>query len=525
MALTTLSGATFRLLLVSAVRRLAAHQEDLNFINIFPAPDGDTGDNLVATLRAASRAVEQSSATDLGPLAQAASEGAFYGARGNSGLILSQILRGFAEVFRDLPEAGVREVARAFQRASEAAYQAVARPVEGTMLTVIRVCAARAERLAEEVTTLDELFAGIAEAAYQTVARTPELLSPLKRAGVVDAGAQGLAYFLEGMWEAVANRTLPTRQERHVLDPAVIPAMSSSPYDVEISVRADQDPAGLADILSGSGESLVVTSGLGVMKIHLHTDDPTRVLQVCLERGALIEAQIRDMREQRAELLRRHREEPLPLQRAKAIALEAKVPVIACASGEGFIALFRSLKAAEVLDAEAVSPEALEEAIREVGSDQVILLPNLPSCWPACELVRSLSPASIAIVPTTTQPQGVAALLAWQPDAGLEENLRRMIEAARSVRTGAVGRAGGAFTGMVEGEEVIAASTLPEAIQGLLPRLLEGGKEVLTLYPGSEVDVPLVEEIAADLRNQLQGVTVEVIPGGQPDMLIILSAE
>ncbi|MDR5693883.1 MAG: DAK2 domain-containing protein [Armatimonadota bacterium] len=525
MALVTLSGASFRLLLVSAVRRLAAHQEDLNFINIFPAPDGDTGDNLVATLRAACRAVEHSPATELGPLAQAAAEGAFSEARGNSGLILSQILRGFAEAFRGLPEAGVREVALAFQRASEVAYQAVARPVEGTMLTVIRECAARAEHLAREVTTLDEFFAGIAEAAYQTVARTPELLSPLKRAGVVDAGAQGLAYFLEGMWEAVTNRTLPTRQERYVLNPSTIPAMGSSPYDVEISLRTELDPSGLADILSGSGESLVVTSGLGVIKIHLHTDDPTRVLQLCLERGALVEAQVRDMREQRAELLRRHREEPLPLQRAKAIALEAKVPVIACASGEGFIALFRSLKATKVLDAMTVGPEDLETAIREVGSDQVILLPNLPACWSACEQVRSRSPTSIAIVPTRTQPQGVAALLAWQPDAGLEENLQRMSEAARAVRTGVIVKVTEGFKGIVEGEEAILASTLQEAIQGILPYLLEGGKEVLTLYPGSEVDTLVVEEIARELRNHLVGVAVEVIAGGQPDALLILSAE
>ncbi|MDQ7849913.1 MAG: DAK2 domain-containing protein, partial [Armatimonadota bacterium] len=338
-----LTGSTFARLLASGARRLAAYREELNAINVFPAPDGDTGDNLVATASAASHALEQWPQPDLGRAAAAAAEAAFQEARGNSGLILSQILKGFAQAFSGLEEANTQQVADGFRRARDAAYAAMVRPVEGTMLTVIRECGERAGQAAASDSTLGEFFAAMVQTAQQAVASTPDLLPALQRVGVVDAGAQGLACFLEGMWEALGDHPLPLRPPVAAPNPHALPPLTARPYDLELSLRLRDRPAALLDALAAQAESVVLTGSPELTRIHLHADDPTAILRLCLDYGTLVEARIRDMREQHAELLRRYGEEPLPLRRAKVDAAVVRTPVIVLASGEGFAVLFRSL--------------------------------------------------------------------------------------------------------------------------------------------------------------------------------------
>jgi DAK2 domain fusion protein YloV len=520
-----LTGSTLARLLASGARRLAAYREELNAINVFPAPDGDTGDNLVATASAASHALEQSSQPHLGRAAAAAADAAFQEARGNSGLILSQILKGFAQAFSDLTEADTRQVADAFRRGKDAAYAAMVRPVEGTMLTVIRECGERATQLAAAASTLEEFLAAMVRTAQQAVDRTPDLLPALRRVGVVDAGAQGLAYFLEGMWEALIDRPLPLRTPASTQNPHTLPPLTAHPYDLELSLRLRQPHGAVLDALAAQAESVVFTAGPEFVRIHLHADDPATVLRLCMEQGTLVEARIRDMREQRAELLRRFEEEPLPLRKAKVDAAAVRTPVIVLAAGEGFAALFRSLGAARVLDAAQANLDSLQAAIGEAGTEEVILLPNDPALLHLCLLAQERAIAPVRVLPTRTQPEGVAALLAWRPHAGAEENFLRMAQATQSVRTGIVTSSGMGFRGVAGEREVTVSASLGEAALAVLRKLRETGGEVITLYPGSGVEPAEVEKLVAEARREFLDATVEVVSGGQLEPSLILSVE
>lgn len=520
-----LTGSTFARLLASGARMLAAYREELNAINVFPAPDGDTGDNLVATAGAASHALEQSPQPDLGRAAAAAAEAAFQEVRGNSGLILSQILKGFAQAFSGLGAADTRQVADGFRRARDAAYAAMVHPLEGTMLTVIRECSERAGQAAAGASTLEEFFAALVHTAQQAVARTPDLLPVLHRVGVVDAGAQGLAWFLEGMWKALSGDPLPLRPPVAAPNPRALPPLTVRPYDLELSLRLRQHPAAVLEALTAQAESVVLTGSPELTRIHLHADDPAAILRLSLDFGTLVEARVRDMREQHAALLRRYGEEPPPLRRAKVDVAVVRTPVIVLASGEGFAALFRSLGAARVIDAAQASAERLQAAIKEVGTEEVILLPNDPGHFPLCALAQERATTPVRVVPTRTPPEGVAALLAWRPHAAGEENARRMAEAAGSVRTGTVASSRGEFRGFVGEEEVAGSPSLERTTLAVLRRLQKGGREVITLYPGVEMDQTAAHELAALVRRQCPDATVEVVPGGQPESVLIVSVE
>lgn len=502
-----------------------AYREELNAINVFPAPDGDTGDNLVATASAASRVLEQSPQPALGRAADVAAEAAFQEARGNSGLILSQILKGFARAFSGLEEADVRQVADAFRLARDAAYAAVVRPVEGTMLTVIRECAEMAGQLAAADPTLEGFFAAMVQTAQQAVARTTELLPMLQRVGVVDAGAQGLAHYLEGMWEALTDHQLPLLSPASAPNPHALPPLTARPYDLELSLRLRQPPAALLDALAARAESVVVTGSPELTRVHLHADDPAAILHLCLQYGTMVEARIRDMREQRAGLLRRYGEEPLPLRKAKVDAAVVRTPVIVLASGEGFAALFRSLGATRVVDFAQVNVERLQAEIAEAGTEEAILLPNDPAHLHICGLARERAATPVRVLPTRTQPEGVAALLAWRPHAPAEDNLLRMGEAAGAVRTGSVASSDDAFRGIAGGQEVINSASLEETALAVVRKLKEAGGDVITFYPGSGVEPAAVEELADRARRQFPDATVEVVPGGQPEPLLIVSVE
>lgn len=523
-------GDGYRCMVRGAAARLRAGRAHVDALNVFPVPDGDTGHNMLLTLEAALAEAEGYPDGDLAGVSEAVARGALRGARGNSGVILSQLLRGMAAAFAGLRDAPAPVWARALAEAAEAAYGMVMRPVEGTILTVARAAAEEAGRAAAAGGDVAAVLSAAAAAAAQALARTPELLPLLRRAGVVDAGGQGLVYVLEGMRDALTGASPGVALAGQAPPPRVALRVDEElaripyPYDVELLVRGNPDASSLRRVLASLGDSVLVVPAEGGVKVHVHTDRPGKVLEVCREHGELDDVQVLDMR----------------LQHAALVAAAGAPALVALAPGEGLAAVLRSLGAAAVVGGPGgVGPSAEEvaRAADATGARHVIVLPNGADAFLACRQAAELCRATLHVLPTRSVPEGIAAAMAFSPARSLEENVRAMERAARSVRSGAVTRAArdvegeagpvraGQAIGLVDDRIAVVGEDPESVLLELVQQMAGGDRQVVTVYYGEMVSEEQARGLAQALASRLPGADVEVLAGGQPHYHYLVSVE
>ena len=549
-------GADFRRMLAAASGWLDQHADAIDAINVFPVPDGDTGRNMAQTLRAAWQAVEAEPGDALGDVARAAADGALLGARGNSGVILSQWMRGLAQGVEGRQDAGTGLLADALTRASTRAYAAIEEPREGTILSVARAAAACGPQ--PDAFTPQEALRGAVERAEEAVARTPQQMPLLAEAGVVDSGAQGLAVVLAGFERGLRDDDLPP--------PSADFGQIRSDWLLGASPRTESrggfgfctefvlsgagiDLERLREALDSLGDSLVVAGDDRLARIHVHTDTPEAAFDAGRRFGAVDQCTTDDMDARHAELARR-------AGGTSAAGATVAVAAVAVASGDGFVQLFRELGAAVVPGGATLNPSAAEilSAARATGAETVLVLPNdrnvIAAARQAAELAGADGPA-LHVVPTESQPAAVTALSEWDRAAAGPDALARMTEAAASVLSGGVTFAARAIERPIAlregqpfamlGREMVAAAATPEdALVALIPQLLDrwrsgerGPAELLTLYLGARdeaADAPASDAVAAWLGAQVPalaaaGVEVEVVIGGQPHYPFLVSLE
>jgi DAK2 domain fusion protein YloV len=518
-------------LLRGAAAAIDRSRRRIDDLNVYPVPDGDTGTNLALTTRAVVEAIEGSDAADRNTLAREISRAALMGARGNSGVILSQIVRGAAEALAAETSVDGAAVARALRGAADAAYRAVRQPVEGTMLTVVRALAEAAERQAALAPA--ELLPELIRAGEAAVAKTPEQLDVLRDAGVVDAGGAGLVELLRGIAAAVSDEPLPEVTLAAVEEPSV-EAIHQEPsryrYCTTFVIEGELDPDAIEQRLEPLGDSLLVVGDERAVKAHVHTDDPGAALQIGTAAGSIANIEIADMHRQiEAREQRLLNAVPDPADRSA---------VVAVVTGDGNRTLFDSLGARGIVDGgRTMNPAAaqLVAAIDGVDTSEVVVLPNNDNVILAAEQAAELSSKEATVVPTTSLQAGLAAMVAFDPARSAAENAAEMAEALSRVATGAVTRSSralqlngrtlepGVYLGLVDGEPVAGGDEFAAVVEGVVSRLLEQPRDVLTLLAGEEH--PALDELVEALTRQNPEVEIEVHEGGQPVYPLLISAE
>ena len=510
-----------RHLVGGAVASIEAHRRRIDDLNVYPVPDGDTGTNLTLTVRAVADELAKDGPDDRAGLAREIARAALMGARGNSGVILSQIVRGATESLAESDD-----LRKAFRGASEAAYRAVKKPVEGTMLTAIKSMADAAGKKNADL-------AQIVAAGDATVERTREMLPVLRDAGVVDAGAAGLVEIVRGIAAALAGEPIPeapAHEEGLALE-AIHQELSTYTYCTVFVVEGDDlDSDALEDDLERLGDSLLVVGDRTALKVHVHTDDPGKALQLGLARGTIDGVEIANMHEQT-----QRREERLlravPESQANACA------VVAVSTGDGNHRLFESFGAVVVDGGRTMNPSTADllAALDALDADEAVVLPNSGNVIMAAEQAAEHSMKRARVVPTRSLQAGLAALVSFDPALGAEENAASMSETADQVATGAVTIASrdvqlngvsvqsGDWLGLADGEPVVGGDTFEAVAHDVVERLLGEPRGVLTLLTGAEPQ-PL-EGLVAAIEAEHPEVELEVHEGGQPHYALLLAAE
>ena len=517
-----------------ALANLEAHRRRIDDLNVYPVPDGDTGTNLTMTVRAVAEALEASTAAGAEAVAKELSRAALMGARGNSGVIFSQIVRGFADVLGRHEEIDGDVLAGAFRSASDAAYRAVRKPVEGTMLTIVREMAEASERPDVRGLPKGELLQRVVEHADEALARTPEQLAVLKEAGVVDAGGAGLVEIVRGLTAVVAGVPLPAAppEPEELGFEAIHQELSRFRYCTVFVVEGEGlDLDGLERELERLGDSLLVVGDRSALKVHVHTDDPGAALALGTRAGVIEGVEIANMHRQTAE-----REARLAGEALEAMPT-LETGLVAVAPGEGNRRLFESLGATRVVEGgQTMNPSTAEivAAVEATPGNAVIVLPNNRNVVLAAEQAAELVERPVRVVPATTVQAGLEAAVAYNPERDADANVAEMLDAIEGVVTGEVTRASrdvridgvavreGAWLGLAEGRAVAAGDDLDAVVDAVVERLLADGRETLTILVGQ--DAPDVDALRERIRRRHPAVAVEPREGGQPHYPLLLAA-
>ncbi len=544
-----LSGHQLRDMFAAATGWLERHADSVNAINVFPVPDGDTGTNMYLTMRSTMEEAARCREEGVGAMLAAMSRGALMGARGNSGVILSQIVRGMARAADGAETVGPPELVVGLEEGSAGAYKAVTKPVEGTMLTVMREAAQAArEGLSGRRHDIVSVLEVTAEAARESLARTPTLLPVLAEAGVVDAGGQGLWVLLDGMVrhlkseplemalpageETVGQEWLAVTERLHEQEESLYG------YCTEFLIAGAQlEPDAIQERILELGDSVLVVGDERMVRVHVHTDDPGAALSRGTKAGSLLQVKVDNIRQQADRFLELHEARqtvPVPPAPPQAIS------TVAVAAGDGLATVFRSVGCTQVVSGgPTMNPSTGDvlAAVEACPSAEVIVLPNDKNIIMAAEQAKELTQKRLEVVPTRSVPQGIAALLALNPDADLASNLEAMEAARQGVRTVEVCRAvrstsiGGVKVGqgqiiaVVDDELELAADTAEEAVKAALVGLPMDAASLVTLYYGADTSRPEAEALAEELRQLYPRHEVEVVLGGQPHYNYIVSLE
>lgn len=535
----TCDGPGLKRLLEAGTAWLERHTDAINSLNVFPVPDGDTGTNMLLTMQATLEEIANSPEHSVSAIAHTAAHGALMGARGNSGVILSQILRGVARSLDKKDEFNASGFASAMKEATATAYKGVIKPVEGTILTVVREAAEAAVTAAAEEEDLRLVLEKVVNEAQESVARTPSLLPVLAEAGVVDAGGQGLFIILEGMLRYIRGETV---EVDFALETAVdlhVPSEGEYGYDVQFIIQGqDLNLEEIRDTIAAMGESTLVVGDSTTIKVHIHTEEPGTPLNYGTSIGSLSKITVENLQEQYQEfILSQAQPSVTPPVTSEEICDIATVVV---AQGPGLARVFQSLGASAVVPGgQTMNPstEELLKAAEDLQTDQVIILPNNSNIILAAQQAQKLSKKNIRIVPTRTIPQGVSALLAFNYQADLDTNARVMERAAgevqtveitiatRSVQLNGVDVKKGEVIGLLNDTLAASGNSPEQVIEEVLRQMKAEEYEIITIYYGENVTRGEAETLAARISQDYPEQEIELINGGQPHYLYIISAE
>ena len=555
MEMKQLTGTEFRAMVQAGAARLEEHAELVNSLNVFPVPDGDTGTNMTMSFASGAAKVKQSAEETVGPLAKEMTKGLLMGARGNSGVILSQLVRGFSKSVESFETLDAKQFAAAFTRGVETAYKAVMKPVEGTILTVAREAAESGEIAAQQSEDVVAVMRAIVTGAKTSLQRTPDLLPVLKEVGVVDSGGQGLVFVYEGYLEVLSGEKSIndfTHEATHDLSElahhegvdvahAVATEDIEFGYCTEIMVRIGDgktvedtfDYETFRNYLNELGDSLLVVADDELIKVHVHTERPGEVMNYGQRFGSLVKIKVDNMRLQHETLL-----DNQPTTSTSGI--KNRYGIIAIAAGEGVHQLFTDIGAHVVINGgQTMNPstEDIVTAIEQANAEQVIILPNNKNIQMAAEQAASVSDVPTIVVPSKTVPQGLTALLHFNDLKTLEENAAVMTGALQQVVSGQITTAvrdttvdgisikEHDFMGIVDGAIVCAHSNCAEATKQTLAQMVRDDSEIVTILVGEEGDTSFAEQLAEWVTESHEDIEVEVHFGGQPVYHYLLAVE
>ena len=557
MKVTNISAGQFQEMVQAGAARLQVNAEFVNSLNVFPVPDGDTETNMNLSMTSGAKAVADATSEKVGDLATTLSKGLLMGARGNSGVILSQLFRGFAKAIPTVETLTAPELAQAFTHGVETAYKAVMKPVEGTILTVARIAAEYGEKKAQTSDDCVEVMKAVVHGAKRALAKTPDLLPVLKEVGVVDSGGQGLLFIYEGFLNALTGEY--QANEVYEPTPAAMDEMVNAEhhrsvqgqmatedikfgYCTEIMVKIGEGPTvdstfdyeTFRNYLNELGDSLLVVNDDEIIKVHVHTEHPGEVMNYGQKFGSLIKIKVDNMRVQHETILE-HDQPSAAVKRPR-----TPYAIIAIAAGDGLNKLFTSLGASYVISGgQTMNPstEDIVTAINEVNADQVIVLPNNKNIFMAAQQAAEVSDIPVAVVETRTISQGMTAMLAFNEQATLAENQQAMTEILSSVVSGSVTHAirntaidgieitEGDFLGMVDGKIVVSVPDCFSASMDTLQKMISDETEIVTIIIGEEGKAKEAAKIEAALTEIYPEIEVEIHQGDQPVYPYLFSAE
>ena len=553
MAVKTINTELLQKMFLAGAANLEAKKEFINELNVFPVPDGDTGTNMTLTILSAAKEVKALENPDMVAIAKAISSGSLRGARGNSGVILSQLLRGFTKEIREHKEIDTITLAKACERATATAYKAVMKPKEGTILTVAKGASQKAAELAETTEDLDTFISEVINYAQEVLEKTPEMLPVLKEAGVVDSGGQGLLEVMRGAYDAFQGKEIDySAIEASAGTKMVKPSEQAETeikfgYCTEFIIMLEKeftakDETEFKAYLESIGDSIVCVADDDIVKIHVHTNDPGLAIQRALTYGQLSRMKIDNMREEHQERLIKDAEK-LAAQQAEAKKAEPRKEVgfIAVSIGEGMNEIFRELGADYIIEGgQTMNPstEDMLNAIDQVNAEHIFILPNNKNIILAANQAQTLTEdKDIIVVPSKTVPQGITAIINYMPDADAQTNLEAMIEGIGNVKTGQVTYAvrdthiddkeihEGDIMGIGDSGILAVGQSVEETTEEMLAQLVDEDTELISLYYGQDVQEESAENFAQEIEDLYPDVDVDVHSGGQPIYYYVLSVE
>lgn len=540
-----IKAKAFREMFVSGANNLQNSKDLVDKLNVFPVPDGDTGTNMSLTISYAMKELEKVGEDDITKIAKALSKGSLMGARGNSGVILSQIIRGIGKSVEGKDKLSTVDLAKALKGGSDTAYKAVIKPVEGTILTVIRETAEYAVKLAKRENNIEKFLGKVVREANVSLENTPNLLKNLKDSGVVDSGGKGLTLILEGFYLAIVGKAVvpATAEKTELKNVSLSSADTTSTEDIkfgyctEFILESDKiDDAGIRDIMLGYGDSLAVVGDEGVIKVHVHTNEPGNVLQEALKYGQLLTIKIENMRMQHENILEgvaenAEYEEPVE---------EKEFAFISTSMGDGLASIFKDFGVDHVIEGgQTMNPstEDFMKAIDKIHAKNIFILPNNSNIIMAANQAKELSDKNIIVIPTKNIPQAVSALVGFNPEATAEENEANMVEALSYVKSGQVTFAvrdtvmngieirEGNIIGIAEKEMIAAGDEVDEVAKKLVEKLVDEDSAIITLFYGEDVTEEQAEELRGELEEKFEDIDVELYYGGQPLYYYLISVE
>lgn len=560
MATKTINVDVLAKMFLAGAQNIEAKKDYINELNVFPVPDGDTGTNMSMTIMSAAKEVTALNNPEMKDLAKAISSGSLRGARGNSGVILSQLLRGFTKAIKEEKEIDVLALAAACQRARDTAYKAVMKPKEGTILTVASGIATKAAEMAEETDDMEVFIPAVIEYAEEVLNKTPEMLPVLKEAGVVDSGGQGLLEVIKGGYDAFLGKEIDYSSIKPSTSVTVNKVNAEDTADIKFGYCTEfiiltekefteEDEHEFKKFLSSIGDSIVCVADDDVVKIHVHTNDPGLAIQKALTYGQLSKMKIDNMREEHQEKLIRDAEKLAEEQAKEEAAYEEKktaeprkaMGFITVSIGAGMNEIFKELGADYIIEGgQTMNPstEDMLNAIDQVNADTVFILPNNKNIILAANQAKSLvEDKEIIVIPTKTVPQGITAIINFMPDADVKTNEEAMLEEIKNVKTGQMTYAvrdthiddkeihEGDIMGIGDSGILAVGKDLEETTKELIANLVDEDSELISIYYGEEVSEEEAEKFAGEIEELYPDVDVDIQFGGQPIYYYVLAVE
>ncbi|MCT4403975.1 DAK2 domain-containing protein [Leuconostoc falkenbergense] len=564
-SLTVITNVEFGKMINAASAALAANADKINKLNVFPVPDGDTGTNMSLSMASGAQYERDALDTNIGALAKATSKGLLMGARGNSGVILSQIFRGFANSMADKETLSARDLADALMAGAQIAYKSVMKPTEGTILTVIREAASKANKVANQTDDVVELMAAVEDAAQKALNSTPDLLPVLKEVGVVDSGGQGLVFVLQAFYQVLSgdfneedmkapdNAELDQMvKELHAgaqansnLDPADIKYGYCTEVMVQIGKGTTYDHEFDYDEfykhLAQLGDSLLVINDDEIVKVHVHTENPGEVISWGTHFGSLVKVKVDNMRDQQQAVIDAQREDEAQTAKISEMTMPApETGVIAIAAGEGVAKLFKSLGVHTVISGgQTMNPSTADivDAIKASGANQAVVLPNNSNIFMAAEQAVDLADVPVQVVKTRTVQQGLTAMMGYNPEAEASENASAMSDMIADVKSAQITQAvrdttlngveihNGDWMGIIDGDIQIVADTSEAAAEQSVEKMLDDDSEIVTIIFGADTKEKAANKLAKSVSAIDEDLEIEIHDGGQPLYPFLISVE